>query len=175
MSATEIDSYEYTDNLYTETQQRVLYALPIIPGILSMTGSSLIVYVTLSDAKRKLQRVYHRVLMAYSTIDVMVSLQYVLSSWVVPKGTPGTYGAIGNRYTCQASAFFLQFGFSLGLYLAFICLYYLLMVRYRARGENIAKKIEVYVHIFAFLVPWLLGVLMVVLDMYKYNHGTMLH
>jgi hypothetical protein len=168
MEATETgDLYEYTDNLYTETQQKVLYALPIIPGILSMIGSSLILYVILSDAKRKLQRVYHRVLMAYSTIDVMVSLQYVLSSLVVPKGTPGTYGAIGNWYTCQASAFFLQFGFSLGLYLAFICLYYLLMVKYRVRGENIAKKIEVYVHMFAFLVPLLQGVLMVVLDMYN--------
>jgi hypothetical protein len=173
MEATETgDLYEYTDNLYTETQQKVLYALPIIPGILSMIGSSLILYVILSDAKRKLQRVYHRVLMAYSTIDVMVSLQYVLSSLVVPKGTPGTYGAIGNWYTCQASAFFLQFGFSLGLYLAFICLYYLLMVKYRVRGENIAKKIEVYVHMFAFLVPLLQGVLMVVLDMYNPGNIT---
>ena len=161
------DLYPYTDNLYTETQQKVLFALPIIPGILSVIGSSLIIYVIFSDAKRKLQRVYHRVLAAYSVIDVLVSVQYVLSSMVVPKGTPGVYGAMGNWYTCQASGFFLQFGFSLGLYLAFICLYYLLMVKYLVRGEIIAKKIEVYVHIFAFLVPLLQGVLMVVLDQYN--------
>ena len=161
------DLYPYTDNLYTETQQKVLFALPIIPGILSVIGSSLIIYVIFSDAKRKLQRVYHRVLAAYSVIDVMVSLQHALSSLVVPKGTPGVYGAMGNWYTCQANGFFIQFGFSLGLYLAFICLYYLLMVKYTFRGETIAKKIEVYVHIFAFLFPLLQGVLMVVLDMYN--------
>jgi hypothetical protein len=157
----------YTDNLYTETQQKVLFALPIIPGILSMIGSSLILYFILSDAKRKLKRVYHRVLAAYSTIDVMVSLQYALSSTVVLKGSPGVYGTMGNWYTCQASAFFLQFQFSQGLYLAFICLYYLLMVKYRVREQTIAKNIELYVHIFGLLGSLFLGVLLIFLDMYN--------
>ena len=83
-------------DLYSELQLQVLFALPILPALWSMTGSALILYVVLSDATRKLKRVYHRVLAAYSVIDIFVSLQYALSSVVVPKGTPGVYGAVGN-------------------------------------------------------------------------------
>jgi hypothetical protein len=71
----------------------------------------------------------------------------------------------------SSNGFFLTV-FSLGLYLAFIYLYYLLMVKYRVRGEAIAKKIEVYVHIFAFLFPLLPGVVMVVFDMYNPGNIT---
>jgi hypothetical protein len=46
------------------------------------------------------------------------------------------------------------------------------MVKYRVRGEAIAKKIEVYVHIFAFLFPLLPGVVMVVFDMYNPGNIT---
>jgi hypothetical protein len=55
----------------------------------------------------------------------------------VAKGTPGTFGAIGNWTTCQISGFLLQFSMSKAVYWAFICLYYIMMVKYRVRDEKI--------------------------------------
>jgi len=112
-----------SDNLYSPQQQRVLFVLPMISGSLSIVGSSTVVYILLRDWRRKFKRVYHRLLLAYSCIDCVFSLQYALSSLVVPVGTPNTYGARGTFKTCQASGFFLQFGQALGLYSAFyVCL-----------------------------------------------------
>jgi hypothetical protein len=155
-----------TDNLYSVTQEKILFALPIIPGILSAICSGLLLYVIFSDAKRKLQHVYHRALVGFSIIDMIVSVVYAASSLPVPKGTPGTFGAIGNWTTCQISGFLLQFSLSLGMYWAFICLYYVSLVRYRVREKSLIPY-EVCVHVMAFLVPLTLGIILVNLNMYN--------
>lgn len=136
-----------SDNLYSERQQIVLFVLPIFSGSLSMLGSLTVVYILMSDWRRKLKHVYHRLLLVYSCIDIVVSFNYALSSLVVPQSTPNTFGAMGNRQTCAASGFFLQFSMSLGLYSAFICTYYLLIIRYNVREETIATKIEPFIHL----------------------------
>ena len=156
------DELVNSDNLYSERQQIVLFVLPIVSGALSILGSTALMFILLKDWRRKLRRVYHRSLLAYSCIDFVVSIQYGLSSLVVPVGTPNTFGALGNWTTCQASGFFLQFAQSLGLYLAFICVYYLLILRYRIREEEIAKRIEPFVHGYGLLSPLVLGSYMLV-------------
>ena len=114
------DELVNSDNLYSERQQIVLFVLPIVSGALSILGSTALMFILLKDWRRKLRRVYHRSLLAYSCIDFVVSLQYGLSSLVVPVGTPNTFGALGNWTTCQASGFFLQFAQSLGLYFTLV-------------------------------------------------------
>lgn len=156
-----MQSYEdlvNSDNLYSPQQQKVLFFLPMISGSLSIVGSSAVIYILLRDWRRKLKHVYHRLLLAFSCIDVVHSLQYALSSLVVPVGTPNTYGARGTVKTCQASGFFLQFGQTLGLYAAFMCVYYLMIVRYKVKEEFIAKRIEPFVHGFGLLVPLFFGI-----------------
>jgi hypothetical protein len=155
-----------TDHLYSATQQKILFVLPIVPGILSAIGSGLLLYVIFSDAKRKLRHVYHRALLGFSILDIFVSIVYAASSLPVPRGTPGTFGAIGNWTTCQISGLLLQFSMSLGMYWAFICLYYVSLVRYRVR-EHALIRYEVIVHVLAFLVPFGLGITFVNLDMYN--------
>jgi len=160
-----MQSYEElvnSDNLYSEQQQKVLFALPMLSGTLSILGSSTVICILLRDGRRKLKRVYHRLLLVYSGIDCVVSFNYALSSLVVPVGTPNTFGALGNWKSCQASGFLLQFAQSLGLYSAFLCVYYLMILRYKVREETIAKRIEPFVHVFGLLSPLLFGILMVV-------------
>jgi hypothetical protein len=105
-------------------------------------------------------------LLGYSFIDLIVSLIYASSSLPVPKGTPGTFGAMGNWTTCQVTGFFLQFNASLGVYWAFICFYYVAMVRYRVPEKSIVKY-EICVHGLAYLLPLSLGIAMVILKMYN--------
>jgi len=152
------DELVNSDNLYSPRQQKVLFFLPIISGSLSILGSTILIYILLrGDWRRKLQRVYNRLLLVYSCLDWVVSLQYALSSLVVPVQTPNTFGALGNFKTCEASAFLLQFGQSLGMYLAFICAYYLLILRYKIREETIAKRIEPFIHAYGLLSPMAFG------------------
>lgn len=148
-------------------QSQMLSIIPIITAPLSVIGSAMIIYIILSDRKRKLQRVYHRLLLAYSTIDFIFSINLALSGAVVPKGTPGVWGAIGNQATCEASGFITQFGQSSGLYAAFMCLYYMLILRYDVREETIAKRVEPFVHGLAFLFPLVFASAMLVLGMYN--------
>ncbi len=161
------DETIYPDQLYTEQQSRILINVPRLTGTLSIIGSSVIIYIILNDRKQKLRRVYHRILLAYSVFDILCSFVYALSSLVVPRNTPGVWGAMGNTATCEASGFFLQFTFSLGLYGAFICVYYVLVLRYNIREATIARKIEPIVHFVAIFFPLALGCVMLHKNMYN--------
>jgi hypothetical protein len=165
----------YTDkSLYSDTQLKILFALPILPSLLSAICSGLILNIIFSDAKRKLKHVYHRVLVGFSIIDILSSMVYAASSLPVPKGSPGTFGARGNWTTCNISGFLIQFNFSKAPYWAFLCLQYALVIRYSVRQEKIVK-FERIVHVFAFLAPFSLGIAMLQLNNYNptyINPGT---
>ena len=150
----------YRDQLYTERQSRILTNLPRFSAPLSIVGSCTILYIILKDRKRKLQRVYHRLLLVYSLVDVLCSLNFALSAIVVPSGTPGVWGAHGTVTTCQASGFVMQFSWALGVYATFICLYYVLVLRYNVRERTLARTVEPVVHTFALVTPLILGILM---------------
>jgi len=159
-----------SDKLYSAWQQRVLFVIPMVSGTLSILGSATVLYILSNDWRIKLRRVYHRLLLAFSVMDCFVSLNFALSSLVVPSGTPQTYGDVGTWATCRASGFFLQFGMSLGLYDTFICVYYLLIIRYKVREEIIAKRVEPVVHFLAVACPVVFGSYLVVHK--GYNPGN---
>lgn len=151
----------YRDQLYTAQQSRLLTNLPRVTAPLSIVGSSMILYIILSDRQRKLKHVYHRLLLAYSAIDVVCSFNYALSALVVPRGTPGVWGAQGNVATCEASGFITQFSLSLGVYGTFIPLYYVLVLRYQVREKTLAQYVEPWVHAFALITPLVMGSIMI--------------
>ena len=158
---------EYRDQLYTEQQSKVLVLLPVLPGFLSVLGSCTILYIVLWDWQRKSRRLYHRLLLLYSAIDVVCSTNFALSAALVPRGTPGTWGAAGTRSTCQASGFISQFTFSLGLYATFICVHYVLILRYNVTERFLAKRVEPVVHFVALLTPLVTGIVMLLKGNYN--------
>ena len=161
------DEDVYRDQLYTEQQSRLLTNIPRISAPLSVIGSSTIVYIILKDRKRKLKRVYHRLLLAYSSIDAICSFNLALSALVVPQGTPGVWGSHGTSATCEASGFITQYSLSLGVYASFICVYYVLVLRYGIREKTLAKRVEPFVHAFSLITPAVLGAIMIHQDNYN--------
>jgi hypothetical protein len=157
----------YRDQLYTEYQSRILVNVPRLTGSLSILGSVTIIYIILKDWRKKLRRVYHRLLLSYSLIDTVCSLNYALSSAVVPKGTPGVWGALGTVATCEISGFITHFSFSLGLYGSFLCVYYVLVLRYRILERTLARTIEPAVHATAILYPVVMGSIALHKDLYN--------
>ena len=157
----------YRDQLYTEQQSKLLTILPRLSAPLSILGSGTILYIVLRDFKRKIRRVYHRLLLAYSSIDVICSFNFALSAAVVPTGTPGVWAAHGTVGTCEASGFVSQFSFALGVYATFICLYYVLVLRYNVRERTLARRAEPFVHAFALVPPLVLGTIMLLQGNYN--------
>jgi len=126
---------------------KIMAALPMISGPLSLMGSSLIIYLILKDWKRTLSGAYHRILFGFSIFDILGSFGMSMSTLPSPAGTPGIWGAIGNSRTCTAQGFFLQTGVAVIYYNALLMLHYLLSVRYNVSEIVFRKRIESYAHI----------------------------
>ena len=153
-----MNSHDTETLIYTLNQQKVLSIIPHVSGTLSVLASLTILVIIWNDRKIKLKRVYHRLLGAMSIMDVMVSFNQALSSLVVPRGTPGVYNALGTVGTCAASGFVNQFNASLVAYGAFLAVYFILIIVFRMKESFIARRIEPFVHLFAYGYPFILGV-----------------
>jgi hypothetical protein len=125
-----------------------LAVAPKIPALLSIIGSSYIVYTVASDA-RKRKKIYHRIMLSLSCCDIIASTAYFLGTWMIPKGTEGqfgpVYGASGNDGTCTASGFVTQFAVASPLYNATLAFHFLLMFRYDWKDCDMVK-IEPILH-----------------------------
>ena len=98
-----------------------------LSGILSFTGSGLIVYMALSSKRRKQHEqrtrnnslrggggsssslgTYYRIMLFMSLFDMAFSFWCALATLPVPPWT-GVVGGIGNQATCTAQGFFVQY------------------------------------------------------------------
>jgi len=128
----------------TDTQLIVLSFLYVFSSILSIVGSSTILYKVLGDFKNSTS--YDRVMVGLSTFDVIASLGWALTPFLLPKETSMRPWAIGNNATCTLLGFITQLGFSAVLYNMFLSFYYLLTVRYGVKRIDFGSKYEVWIH-----------------------------
>jgi len=120
-------------------------------GTFSILGSSLIIYMIISDRKRKLVRPYHRLMLLMSFFDVLQSIALVISVRAVPVES-NIYGAKGNINTCMTQGFFLMLGLAVPLYNSSLNIYYVLTIRYSISSEKFAK-FEPILHAVSILLP----------------------
>jgi hypothetical protein len=135
-------------NVDYDPESIALAVAPKIPALLSIIGSSYIVYTVASDA-RKRKKIYHRIMLSLSCCDIIASTAYFLGTWMIPKGTEGdfgpVYGASGNDGTCTASGFVVQFAVASPLYNATLAFYFFLIFRYDWKECDMVK-IEPILH-----------------------------
>mmetsp|Transcript_62134 Transcript_62134/g.73586 ORF Transcript_62134/g.73586 Transcript_62134/m.73586 type:complete len:419 (+) Transcript_62134:78-1334(+) len=133
-------------------------ALNAISGLLSIIGSSLIVFIIIRNRGEKLARVHNRLILAMSIVDIFNSFALGLSIVPTPSNeTPCSMG-LGNITTCTIQGFFITLGFAVPSYNAHLCVYYLLMIRYNVSEEKIAKTYELWMHLFALAGPLAAGI-----------------
>mmetsp|Transcript_6128 Transcript_6128/g.11622 ORF Transcript_6128/g.11622 Transcript_6128/m.11622 type:complete len:551 (+) Transcript_6128:489-2141(+) len=161
MSSFEKESLSYT------SQQIVLATLPKFTSTLSILGSAYILqYILRHPQKRK--TVFSRLMVALSTSDVVASICFFLGTWPVPVGTVGAYGAVGTTQTCTTQGFFGQAAYMCTpLYNGVLSLYYLLVIRYRWREDEL-KRIEVYLLVVPPLVAGGIAIAGLVLQLYNF-------
>lgn len=133
---------------YTLSEQKVLVLTPVLPAILSLTGSGTIIYIILYDRARKLRHVYHRILLVMSTLDVINSTTLALSSLLVPRDA-GIWGAQGNIFTCNLGGLLLQIGLGVPMYTACLSLHFVAVITF---GKD-CKKTEPLMHFVSVVFP----------------------
>ena len=98
---------------------------------------------------------HNRFLLPMSTFDILGSIASALTTIPIPKHELNgcVQGAIGNAATCTAQGFFYNLNFIVPCYNAVLCIYYILIIRWNKRDEDLRKK-EPFFHGFA-ICPFL--------------------
>jgi len=117
----------------------------------SILGSSSIIYMIISDRKRKFNRSFHRLMLLMSIFDVLQSTAMIIANAAIPKESD-FYGAKGNNRTCATQGFFIVLGLAVPLYNACLNIYYVLTIRYSISSDRFAI-FEPALHAIAILVP----------------------
>jgi hypothetical protein len=102
----------------------------------------------------KISGTYHRLVLGMSLCNLSSSVAWFFTTWPIPRGTTGVYGAIGTQGTCTAQAFFAQFSLSSVMYNASLSVYFVLVI-VKGWSDDRISRVEPYIHLHA--VAWGLG------------------
>ncbi|CAJ1931668.1 unnamed protein product [Cylindrotheca closterium] len=151
----------------SDVQERFLALLPIPASILSITGSSIIIYIALNSRTRKKLSPYTRLLIGLSISDIVASINVAFASFLRPTESPrATSFAIGNATTCSVSGFMTTVAFSSALYSCMLSYYFLLTVRFRLKNSFIARRIEPLMHCISLGYPLISAIIGAYYDAY---------
>jgi hypothetical protein len=145
---------------------RIAIRIASVSGTLSMSCSTIIVYMMVSDRELKLKKPNNRFLLAMSIIDIIQSMMFAICSMPVPRSS-GIYGAIGNDLSCSFQGFFIQLGLAVPCYNASLCIWYLKSIKYNMTADIFKKKIEPYCHALSILLPLISAICLFAVDMLK--------
>ena len=175
----------------THSQQVALALIPKFAAGVSIVGSSYIVFDVVrhmrnrcvcccgsragskanQDGPRRRSDTYHRLLLAMSICDLMMSGGIFMSTWPMPREVPNVWGNVGTTQTCTAQGFFEQFGVSTVMYSASLSIYYLITIRSGRSASSRARirRLEPYLH----AVPLSFGLATAVAGLFlrAYNYG----
>ncbi|KAL9188619.1 hypothetical protein ACHAXT_006997 [Thalassiosira profunda] len=152
-------------------QTKALAFVPKVTAPLSILGSCCIMYDILTDRQKKLKRPYYRLMLGMSCSDALTSFWLFLSTWPIPEGTEGVWGAAGTTASCTAQGFFIQLIVLSPFYNLNLSLYYLLLGKYQMTEEQIAKRFERYMHGIAVVVA--VGFAILGLPLTLYNNANL--
>ena len=139
---------------FSTAQQKVLAILPKCTSIPSIIGSLYIVY-DVTKRKDHQKRVYGRILVLMSIMDLLYGVKTFASTWIIPEEALSVWGAKGSVETCTAWGF-IGHGSSLSsaLYNGSLSAYFLLTITFSWRQRHFTKWVEVLLHAIPLSVGW---------------------
>ena len=147
-------------------QDQVLAILPIPSAILSVIGSSVIIYMAFSTRRQRKWSTYTRLLIGLSICDISSSVSLGLAAFM-RRPQSGRAWAFGNDATCTAEGTLLQFAHSNLFYNMFLSFYFLATVRFGVKHTVIAKRYEPIMHFVALGYPLVTALIGAAHGMYK--------
>ena len=166
-------SYGTSFGHLSENQQKANQIVLRISSFLSICGSGYIIYNLLGPRRESEfnKQMFSRLLFGLSVSDIMASSALLMGSWPIPKDTYHSHDLvwnIGNQWTCDMQGFALQiFYFSSIFYTTTLSINFLLCVKYQWREEDLRNRVEPFLHIISWSVPFVLAILCQVFDLYN--------
>jgi hypothetical protein len=148
------DDYYEDFGYFTDAQYIVLFVVGLISCLLSICGSSIILYLVIRG--KKWGELYHRLLVGLSVSDLILSFCLILQPIFLPAET-GYIFAIGNTTTCAIVGFGYLFFIASYTYNCMLGVYFLATVRYQIPQATISKWLEPHGHLLAFAMPIAIG------------------
>lgn len=149
---------------FSSPQQIALAVAPVVTGVLSFLGSLCIIYIIVKEREKKLQKTYHRLLLAMSAADIVGSVRACCSSFAMPVGS--WWMAHGNTATCEFQGFAAQLSISAALYSACLGIYFFITIK-NVDKSKIARCIEPVMHGLAILFPVTTAIAGLVLNLFN--------
>lgn len=129
--------------------QKTVAVLPKPFSLLSLIGSTYILYYILKDPKRR-HTVQHQILLGLSVCDIFYSIAVLLGTLPIPAYVndeePTVYLARGNDQTCAAQGFFVQANITSPLYNASLSVYYVAVVKFGWKEDRL-KRVRLWFHV----------------------------
>lgn len=140
---------EFPDDDLSDAQEIALSLLCVFSATLSLLGSSTIVYKILKNhSKTQSTPPYDRIMLGLSTCDIVASLTYAMSPFLLPSDTSTRVWAMGNETTCTGLGFLTQISTFWAIwYNCVLSFYYLLTVRFRVKRKEFCQKYELWFHL----------------------------
>ena len=130
-------------------QEMTLVVLQICASVLSLIGSTTIVYKIVRNlSAKKVTTPYERIILGLSSCDILSSITFAISPFLLPSDSSQRIVAIGSDATCQTMGFMLQFSSIWAIwYNCILSFYYLLTVRFRVKRSVFCRKYELWFHL----------------------------
>jgi hypothetical protein len=146
-------------------REKAIAIVPKFTSLLSMFGSSFIIYKVLQKPRSQ-QNTYHRLMLGMSVCDLLSSACFFLTTWPIPK-EENIYAASGNQATCIAQGFFSQFSLATAIYNASLSFFYVMKIRYSWSSKRIERRLEPALHAVALLIGVGTAIAGVALNLYN--------
>ena len=107
-------------------------------GILSLSGSLLIIMSIITKPRNVRWSPYNQIVLGISVFDSLSSTAYIIGTAFNPKEL-ALHGSIGNKATCGFAAWLFQIGIASVYYSFLLCVYFLLVVKYNWTERKFSK------------------------------------
>jgi hypothetical protein len=128
----------------TDVQQIILSVAVIPSSLLSLFGSTIILYNVVY--RKHLQSPLERILFGLSMGDILVTFNWMLAAFLTPPVHGRTTVAFGNEATCVTLGTMSQLSVLTFFYNASLALYYMMSIVYDTKDTQFTTQMEPWLH-----------------------------
>mmetsp|Transcript_18649 Transcript_18649/g.46158 ORF Transcript_18649/g.46158 Transcript_18649/m.46158 type:complete len:668 (-) Transcript_18649:1205-3208(-) len=155
----------------TRAQEMALAILPIPSAILSIIGSSIIIYMSVSTRRKRKWTPYTRLMLCLSFYDIVASITLGVATLLRNKDTSPRPLSFGSSGTCSMVGFFNQLSYGTICYNGMLSFYFLMTARFGYNNDYVAKNVEPWMHIISNAFAFITSVVALAIGAY----GEMTH
>ena len=155
-----------SESSLTDGQEKLLALLPIPTALLSIFGSVTIICMAYKTRRFKKWSTYTRLLVSMSCLDILFTVVFASSAFLLPQDTSLRVWAFGNDQTCSAIGALLQFSYAGVMYSGMLSYYFLLAAKYGWKKRTISRYVEPIMHFISLGYPFATSVAGLVLGVY---------